>query len=127
MTIKLQTMSKIQEEFADKINQTRIRNIMVADWGMKGTCSYEAARAVKSYVLKQVAEELKAKEEEIARLKGLVIEFGIYEYAFEKGWNRHGGGKEEYFYRSKIDTQWPPDETIEKEELVKEFKTAYNL
>lgn len=38
---------------------------------------------------------------------------------FMSGWTQHSSGR--YFYKSKDHSQWPPDETATKDELIKRY------
>lgn len=38
---------------------------------------------------------------------------------FMKDWTEHSSGR--YFYKSEDSSQWPPDETASKEELLDKF------
>ncbi len=47
------------------------------------------------------------------------LALAFHEWMLKQGWTKHSSG--EYWYKSKNQHQWPPDETADEEELLEKF------
>lgn len=75
--------------------------------------------AIKAFKAEQENAALKAKAEKLFTEKHLIA---FYDWMGQQGWRQHdGNGRGRYFYRSKDQHLWPPEETCEEDELLKKW------